>query len=82
MRLWASPVWPSEPQCPICKMVVWGRGQDLMLSQHRLQLVPDPQAEGEQGYPLCATPAGQSWPWLTPATTSVFQVRSRKRNQR
>lgn len=53
-----------------------------MLTQHCLQLVPDPQAEGEQGCPLCATLAGQSWPLLTPATTSVFQVRSRKRNRR
>lgn len=37
-----------------------------MLSQHRLQLVPDPHAEGERGCPLCATPAGRSWPWLSP----------------
>lgn len=37
-----------------------------MLSQPRLQLVPDPQAEGEQGCPLGATRAGLSWPWLSP----------------
>lgn len=44
----------------------WGRGKDLSLTQHCLQLVPGPQAEGEQGCPLCATLAGQSWPWLSP----------------
>lgn len=37
-----------------------------MLSQHRLQLVSDSQAEGKQGCPLCATLAGQSCPWLSP----------------
>lgn len=34
--------------------------------QRRLQLVPDPLAEGEQGCPLCATLAGLSWPLLSP----------------
>lgn len=66
MRLPASPLWPFSLSFLICKMVGGAGGQDPMLSQHCLQLVLDPQAEGEQGCLLCATLAGQSWPWLSP----------------
>lgn len=53
-----------------------------MLSLHRLQLVPSPRAKDQQGCPLYYGGSTELDFAKPLATTSVFQVRSRKRNRR
>lgn len=53
-----------------------------MLSLHRLQLVPGLRAEDPQSCPLHHCGSAELAFAKPLATTSVFQVRSRKRNRR